>query len=261
MLRLAWVYLKASLMEMLRYPFEMVNTYISLILIFGGIFLGIKAFAPSVGLEANKAGFFLGYMLWTFYLFTANSASWTIYSAATMGYLEREFSSPFGHTLIVVIKIITDNLASLIHYILIAILMILIFGVDLKLDLIATIGLILAAYPFFLGVGLIFAGLALNVKRIGSFISLVQIIFMFLAFVGGGKLSPGVVSVVRYFPYLQALRLAKAITIRGVRWSELFVSNEFATLLATSLISFAIGWAFFKVMDRQAMRKGVIGHY
>ena len=245
-----------------RYPLDLASMYVIVTMVFAGIFLGIRAFVPAGQLMGEtKAAVFIGYFFWSFYLLTVQSGSWEITMAANQGYLEREFLTPAGHGGTVVAKILANSVSGLIHYVIIATACALIFRVHLALDFPSVVVVFFFCYLFLVGVGLAFAGMALVFKRIGNFISVFQMVLMVLSFAALGKYPPAAETALRWFPYTHAIRLLRAVLVRGETFAYILQPANLVPLAVSALGFFLLGLFAFHRLDRVAMERGLIGQF
>jgi ABC-2 type transport system permease protein len=261
-LRLIRAHFTVALIELVRYPLEFATMYIVLILLLGGIFLGMYALAPGGEvLGETRAAVFIGFMFWTFYLITVNSSSFEIARAAREGYIEREFLSPYGHTATVFTKIICGNAATLMHYFILSAICILIFQVPIQVDIVPVLIILGITYVFLLGIGFIFAGLSLAFKRIGSIINIVQIAIMGLSFAALGDFGGIGDSVLKWIPYTFAVRLLRGVLSEGEGLGYVLAPGNILPLAIGSIIFFVVGIIVFRMLDRLAMKRGLIGQF
>lgn len=261
-LKILRAHLAVEIITLFRYPMELLSMYCVVTMILGGIFLGIRAFVPAGEvLGTTKAAIFVGYFFWALYIMTVQSAAWEVTVAANQGYLEREFVTPAGHGGTVAAKIIANTASGFIHYCLIGAVCILIFKIKLAWNFAAAALVIACSYLFFIGVGLVFAGLALVFKRVGSVISVIQIVFMALSFGALGNFGRGVEGVLRWFPYTHAIRLLRATMVMGEGVEFVFRGENLTPLLVGGVGFIVVGATFFRIMDRFAMDRGLIGQF
>jgi len=262
LLKILRAHFTVEFIMLFRYPLDLASMYVVITLVLAGIFLGINAFVPAGQLMgATKAAIFIGYFFWTFWLLTVQSAAWEITMAANQGYLEREFLTPAGHSGTVVAKILSNSVSGLGHYLIIATVCILLFRVKLALDVPSILLVFLCCYAFLVGVGLAFAGLALVFKRIGSVISIFQMVLMVLSFAALGKFGPAAEEVMRWFPYTHAIRLLRAVLVDGRTFAYVLEPANVGPLVAGAAFFFLAGLVVFTRLDRVAMDRGLIGQF
>jgi ABC-2 type transport system permease protein len=245
-----------------RYPLDLASLYLVVTLVLAGIFIGIGAFVPAGKLVGDtKSAVFVGYFFWTFYLMTVNNASWEITMAANQGYLEREFLTPAGHTATVFSKILCNTFSGLLHYALVTTICALLFGIRLTLDAPSVLLVLGCCYLFLVGTGLAFAGLALVFKRIGNVISVFQMVLMVLSFAALGNYGHVVSEILRWFPYTQSIRLLRAVLAGGETFSFVIQPANLIPLAAGGVAFFILGIVVFRILDRVAMDRGLIGQF
>lgn len=262
LLRLFWAHTKTSLIEILRYPLEFASMYVVIILFLGGIFLGIHAFVPTGSLLGEtKAAIFIGYMLWTFYMVTVQSATYSIIRGAREGYLERELTTPFGHTTVIVTKIVSETFSLLAHYLLIAVISILLFDIELHLDAASILLIFAFVYLFLLGLGLLFAGLALAFKRVQSLVGIIQMGIMLISFGALGDFGAVGNAILRWIPYTQGIRLLRGVMVEGEGLDYVVRSANLLPLVLGAVAFLGLGVFVFGRLDRLSMRRGLIGQF
>jgi ABC-2 type transport system permease protein len=251
-----------GLIEVIRYPLNFLTMYLIIIVLLGGIFIGMDALSsPGADLGETKAAVFVGYMFWVFYLITIQSSAWEIARAAREGYIEREFIAPWSHTTTVLTKIISGNTAVLVHYFLIATILILLFRVPIEVDAPTILLVIFVVYFFLLGMGLIFAGLALAFKRVGNVISIIQMVIMGLSFAAVGDFGRVGNAILTWIPYSQGIRLLRAVLTKGEDFGYVLLPENILPLVVGSGVFFIIGLVCFRLLDRFAMQRGLIGQF
>lgn len=257
-----WAHTKANLTELLRYPLEFGTMYLIIILFLGGIFLGINAFVPAGRfLGDTRTAIFIGYMLWTFYMLTVQGATFAIIRGAREGYLERELASTYSHTTVIITKILASTLSRLIHYLLIAVVCILLFGIDVHLDAASLLVIFPLVYLFLLGLGLIFAGLSLALKRVRSLVGIIQMAIMLISFGALGSYGAFGEAVFRWIPYTQGIRLLRDVLVDGAGFAHVARPGNLLPLVVGAMVFFALGLVVFRALDRLAMRRGLIGQF
>lgn len=251
-----------GLIEVIRYPLNFLTMYVIIIVLLGGIFIGMDALNPQgADLGDTKAAIFVGYMFWVFYLITIQSSAWEIARAAREGYIEREFIAPWSHTTTVLTKIVSGNTAVLVHYFIIATILILLFRVPIKVDIPTILLIIFICYFFLLGMGLIFAGLALAFKRVGNVISIIQMVIMGLSFAAVGDFGRVGNAILTWIPYSQGIRLLRAVLTKGEDFYYVLLPENILPLIIGSSIFFIVGLITFKILDSFAMKRGLIGQF
>lgn len=252
----------AEFITLWRYPFDLVSMYLIVTLPLAGIFLGVYAFVPAGLVMGNTmASVYVGYIFWTFYVLTVQQAAWEIKTAATMGYIEREFLTPAGHGPTVVAKIFAVSATGLVHYAVISIICALICRFRLTVDVPSVLIVFFFCYVFLAGVGLTVGGFALVFKRIGNLIVLIQFILIVLSFAALGSYHPAAETALRWFPYTQSIRLLRAVLLDGKDFSYVTQPANLVPLVAGALAFFGAGYLVFRCLDRAAMDRGLIGQF
>jgi ABC-2 type transport system permease protein len=105
------------------------------------------------------------------------------------------------------------------------------------------------------GIGFVFAGLALLYKRIENVSQLMQFVFL-------GLISAPVVGipVLRLLPLVQGSALLQEAMQNGVRLWE-FSVIDLSVLVGSAVVYSLLGYLVFRWCTNRARRIGVMGHY
>lgn len=253
--------LKVEFIETIRYGFHLVMSYVITFLFFSGIYLGVSSLAPSAFSGGGKASFFVGYIYWIMYLFTANSVAWTLFAEAMRGYIERLFINPLNPKVYIFLKIIASFLASFFHTFIVGFILSLIFGIKIDIPFLPFIIVILPVFVFFVSIAFVFAGFTLVYKRINAFINLVQILLMLLSFLVSKRMPEVVLHIFKFFPYTQGLYILKNLILWGKDINWLFTSGEYLYLFIGSILFFILGLLVFDLLYKKSLREGLLGQY
>lgn len=245
-----------------RYPLDTLGFYVFTFMLFSGLIIGIVNFTPLERLNVTKGAILISYVFWLLYVMTAHSAATSIATFASQGVLERELITPLGHLRAILLWLIARYLAYVPQYLVIVTILIVVFQVPLSLtplDFLGLLAVLALSFLFFVGISLIFGGLALVFKQVVSVIGLFQFVFFTLS-LAATRLSGWLDQLFQWFPYTQAIRLLLLIaTDKELPGASMLY--ELSLLGLSSLLFFLIGILVFRWMDRVAMERGLLGQY
>lgn len=237
-----------------RYPINSLSQLFTIYLYFLILFFGGQALlGPRIAESFD--GVIIGFFVWTIASLAFGHLAWTVTLEAQWGTLEQLYMSPFGFGIVMAVRSAVSLLFNFGWGVLMLTLMLLTSGRALTLDVdtILIIG-VLTILPA-VGIGFVFAGLALLYKRLESFIQLMNIGFIGL-----------IAAPVDSYPILKALPLAQGSSLlqrtmqQHVEFWELPLSD--LTILGTvAVVYLGVGYTVFWWAQRRARRKGVLGHY
>ncbi|WP_211250812.1 ABC transporter permease [Haladaptatus cibarius] len=171
------------------------------------------------------------------------------------GTLEQLFMSPHGFGKVMFLKAISNVVQSMVVGGLVLAMMLVTTQRVLAVDVVTIVPITLFALLSVVGLGFIFAGLALIYKRIGSISNLMQ--FGMIALVGAPIID---VSYLRFLPLVQGSAMLQEAMRFGTRLWQ-FSAVELGILVGTAFLYLIIGYAVFRFCSRIARKRGVMGHY
>jgi ABC-2 type transport system permease protein len=253
----AVLYKKALLL--VRYPVNTGASVVSIYLFFALIFYGGKAAAESMGggmaLTPTLEGLIVGWFLWTMSIIAYFSLSTNITQEAQWGTLEQLYMSPYGFGSVMASMVVANLLESLVWGGTILALMLLTTSQSLSVHLPTVVPISVLALMSVVGIGYVFAGLALLYKRIESVSQLMQFVLVGLIAAPVAGLSP-----LRFLPLVQGSAMLQDAMRHGTKLWE-FAPLELGILVATAAVYSLAGYGVFLLAARRARRKGVMGHY
>jgi ABC-2 type transport system permease protein len=194
-------------------------------------------------------------MIWIFAIFAYSELSWVLLQEAQQGTLEQLSMSPVGLG-----KVLLSRLsAAVVYHLLIVTLFLFMMMVStgkwLNLDILSILPLILLTISGVLGIGFIMGGLALVFKQVQASFQILQ--FVFVALIAA---PPDKFPFVKYLPLSWGTRLIAKVMIGNTSILEI-PPAELLFLLINSVFYFSLGYVFFKLFERQARDRGLLGHY
>lgn len=257
MLDLVLAELRRSLRIYVRYPMELVGGMISMSISFYALFMGARYMAGPMNQFGDRLdGVVLGYWLWTIVLFALHTTASDLQGEAVAGTLEQVYLSPFGPLRVFMARAGVTLLINLTITSVMLSVMLFLTGRRLTLRpslLPPLLTVLLCGYGFGLGL----AGLALIYKRVGQIMSMSQFGLLFLVMLPIEAFGGSVRTLGMLLPITPGAMLLRDVMVRNgaFDWKDLMVAT------AGGAVYFGLGVGLFKVADRIARRKGVLGHY
>lgn len=257
---LLWAVVKKWFLLLVRYPVNTVAQILTIYLFFAVIFFGGQAAANSVGggagaMSSTFDGLIVGWFLWTMSLTAYFSLSQNVTQESQWGTLEQLYMSPYGFGTVMSAKVVTNVMASLLWGAIVLALMLVTTGRTLSVDLLTILPVSVFALASVVGIGFVFAGLALVYKRIENVSQMMQ--FVLIGLVAAPVAN---VEVLRYLPLAQGSAMLQAAMQDGVRLWE-FAPFELGVLVGSGVVYATAGYLVFRYCASVARRRGVMGHY
>ena len=244
--------LRLSLYEMRQYWFETVLSISVVTAVFVGLFFGIKHFVLAGDAGQSLNGLVFGYILWSFASSAYQSASSSITQDTQTGVLEQLFLCPDGFVKLMSARVVAGALFGIVMLLILALLAMALTGNWLDLNFPLLFLALFAGAPALVGVGFAMGGLTLVFKRVETLALMLSIAFIGLVALDG--LPFGFASLL---PFTPAVSLSKMVALEATLPSL----GDAVTVAANSLIDLIIGLAVFRVCERHAKRKNLIGMY
>lgn len=105
------------------------------------------------------------------------------------------------------------------------------------------------------GLGFVVAGLTIVYKQVNAMLQLLQFVLMGIAY-APLSLSP----LMELAPAAKGIDMVRQVMAEG-RALGSFTSADWASLLLNGVCYLLVGLAVFKLLERHAMRRGLLGHY
>lgn len=255
-LTLLWAIFRMNLLLTFRYRVNFIAQLIGMYLFFAMIFFGGQA---AVG-GANTLGGTLDALIVGWFLLTMAQDAYSSLSAevtqeSRWGTLEQLFMSPYGFGLILSAKIFANLAISLLAGLFMLVLMLLTTGRTLILDVITIAPIVVLTLLSVVGLGYMFAGLALIYKQIDNISQLMQ-----FGIIGLIAAPAADMVILMGLPLVQGSAMLQDTMREGVRLWE-FSPFELGVLIAVAVIYWGIGYFIFTFCLHVARRRGVMSHY
>lgn len=246
--------LRKKVILLVRYPVNTLSQLGTILIVFLVLFFGGRAVAPAA-LDDTLSGIIVGYLLWTLSIVAYSGLAWNVTREAQWGTLEQLYMSPFGFGAVMLVQTVVNLLESLLWGTAVLLFMMGVTGRWLTVDVLTVVPLGLLAIGPVVGIGLVFAGLAIRFKRIENALQIVQFLFIGLIAAPVGQYP-----LLKWLPLAQGSQLLHLAMADGVPiWG--FAAAELGVLVATCLVYLVAGYLVFDLCQRWARRAGVMGHY
>ncbi|PSP80138.1 ABC transporter [Halobacteriales archaeon QS_1_68_20] len=239
---------------LLRYPVNTASQFVGLAALFGIVFFGGKAVAGAA-LTDSLDGIIVGFFLYSLSMVAYSGLSWNVTREAQWGTLERLYVSPHGFRTVMTVKAVVNVCMSFLWGAALLVLMMAASGRWLSIDPVTVLPLTAMTLGSVLGIGFVFAGLALVYKRVENAFQLVQ-----FGLIGLIAAPAGNVEWMKLFPVSHGSYLTGVAMEQGVRLWE-FPLADLGLLVLTTSFYLALGFYVFHRAIGRARDEGLLGHY
>lgn len=244
---------KKNFIEMKRYFFDTVSSFIILFIIFYLIFFGFKiASGPNFGDTID--GIIVSYFMWIMFLASFQGVSYWIIQEAERGTLEQLFMSPIKFEFQMIFHVISDFCINVLMIVPLMYLAAFTTGRTLNFDLFTLLYLIILGSISAVGVGLILGGMALIFKKISSFIQICTFAFLAILMFEVDALW------FELLPMVKATGMMRRMAVTGTNFYQ-FPIQDHIILWITAALFLLVGIIIFRVFEKRAMVKGTLGQY
>lgn len=254
LLALVKVVVYKHLILLVRYPVNTISRFLTLLIFFLVVFFGGKAVAGAA-LTDSLDGIIVGFFIYTFSVIAYSGLAWNVTREAQWGTLERLYISPHGFGTVMSVKTVVNVTMGFMWAFLLLLAMMLISDRWLTIDPLTVLPLMVLTLLSVLGIGFLFARLAIVYKRIENMFQLVQ-----FGFVGLIAAPAGRIELLKLLPVTHGSYLLRVAIEDGVRLWE-FSGTELGLLTVTSVVYLLVGYRCFRYMEVKARDEGLMGHY
>lgn len=253
--------LRMNFLLMARYRVNFVAQLIGMYLFFAAIFFGGQAALESAGgagigaLGSTLDAVIVGWFLWTMAQSAYSGLAGEVTQESRWGTLEQLYMSPHGFGTVMGVKVLVNLLLSLLMGSLMLGMMLVTTGRTLTLDVVTVLPIILLALATVVGLGFVFAGLALVYKKVSSVSQLMQFVLVGLIAAPAAD-----VFAMRLLPLVQGSSMLQEAMREGVRLWE-FSAVDLGVLAGTAAVYLSAGYVVFMTCSHIARQRGVMGHY
>jgi ABC-2 type transport system permease protein len=240
---------------LVRYLPNTLSEIITFYAIFLMFFLGVQFIGSPERAGENSAFIIVSMFLWFLSLTAMQGIGWELTNEATTGTLEQLYMSPIPAWIILLSRMIGTVIVNLLIMAVVLVLSMLTAGRWLTFDVVTLLPLFFLLLVGMLGVGFMVAGLALIYKQINALLQIAQ--FGFFALVS----VPVTLSVwLEFLPVVRGSSMIREAMVEGKHLLE-FASTDWLFLFVNAVLYFAAGVFVYKLAERRAMARGLLGKY
>lgn len=253
---LAVALLKRNLIELRRYPLQLVGIALGLSAGFLVIFLGLRAFGGR-GFTSGDAPSVIGigYVLFFLMQIAYQELTSQLTNESLQGTLEQLALSRPGLLVTLCMEFFVNVATYLVAIVGVFVGVMLITGRSLRLDPVSLVPLLVLTLASVGGIGLALGGLTVVFKRIQPLSQ-----FMQLAFIGLLAAPVERVPLLKALPVALGYNLIQDVMVHGASIFQL-PPGDLLLLVLNAAGYMAIGAFLFSVMDRKARERGLLGTY
>lgn len=239
---------------LLRYPINTLSRFVTMVVFFVVIFFGGQAIAGPA-LDGTLDGIIIGFFLFTLAYMSYAGLARDIMAEAQWGTLERLFMSPHRFSTVMSAKCIVNVAISFLWAGALLLVMMAITGRWLELRPVSIAILAILTLASVVGVGFVFAGLALIYKRIENVFTLVE-----YSFIGLIAAPVSQFEILKILPVAQGSQLLLVVMETGISIWEI-PATDIVILVSTATFYLLGGYFCFYRASLKARKDGVMGHY
>lgn len=244
-----------AVIELRRY---LPNT-VSMIVTFYAIFLFLLFGVRFVG-DPGTADDAVRYLLvangfWFLLMMSVNAMGWELTTEALRGTLEQLYLGTVPPWLILLFRMVATIFLNIVILAVLMALSMLTAGTWLQVDLGALAVLLPPTLLAAVGLSYAVAGLTIVYKQVNAFLQLSQFALMAIAYVPLAQ-----VPLLELAPTAKGIDMVRRVLAEGTPLTA-FTSADWASLWASGAVYLALGLLAFKLCERRAMARGLLGHY
>ncbi|MEW6104502.1 MAG: ABC transporter permease, partial [bacterium] len=206
-------------------------------------------------------GMIAGYLMWLFAASSIQTMSSEISEEAMTGTMEQVCLSPPGPICILLARTISGVLFSFISLPIVYYILQILTGIYLEINLWSILPILILTFFGMCGFGFILAGITLVFKRIGLLLDLIPLILFGLAMLPIETLPNNLQIFSLTFPLTLGVKLVRLILLKEQSLIHLLKNGEILLLFLNSSFYFLVGIFGYKIADKIARDRGLLGHY
>ncbi len=242
--------------ELRRYFFDLVGGIVTIYGFFVVIFFGARIFGGDrPGFGETLEGVVVSYAVWTLTVLSLGALTFELTQEAQQGTLEQLSMSPFGLSRVLVARVFTSVAAYFVIWAAMFVLMMATSGRWLNIDVVSVLPLLAVTLLSVIGMGFVLGGLAIVFKRVQNTLQVYQVLTIGLVVVPAEE-----VVVVRFMPLAWGTHLLRNVLVDGTSIFDI-EPGSLLFLVANSAFYFFGGIGVFKLFERSARERGLLGHY
>lgn len=251
--------LKEEIKMSLEISWQYKSNFISEIAIMSILLIGLLLTNSGSGLSqiynspgGSKSLLLIGYLMWYISTGCVNSLSELIRSESTQGTLEHKFMSSTSKSILFLGNLLGSLIITLGTALIITLIATIFFNVKIFFD-IRIIPIILLNFIGMYGIGLIFGGIALKEKKVGSILYIFQIILIFIS---------DTIIIMNGFSARNLIPLTVANDlVRKILGGEMINLKLYLFFILLNVIWLIVGLLVFKYFYNKSREKGWIYQY
>lgn len=244
-----------ELIELKRYLPDTIGMIITFYAIFLLFFLGIRVVGDPATMDANIRYLIVSNAFWMLLLISVSSMAGTLANEAMRGTLEQIYMSPVPAWVIVLSRAVSTLLQTSLIVALMIVLGMLTSGQWLTFSVPEALVVAIPTFVATLGIGFAAAGLALVYKQVQSFLQILQFALAAVAFTPVTTLPW-----LQYLPGTKGLDLIRNIMIGDATLAGV-TAADWLLLVLNAAFYFAVGLLAFRLLERRALDRGLLGKY
>lgn len=239
-----------------RYIFDTLSGIVTIYGFFLILFFGARVFGgdrPGFGHTLSQV--VVSYALWALTMFALGALTYDLTQEAQQGTLEQLSMSPFGLSHVLVARVFSTLGVFFGVWIVLLVSMMATTGRWLNIDVVSVLPLLGLTMLGIVGVGFVLAGLAIVFKRVQNALQIHQIAIFALVVAPLDQ-----VPIVKYLPLAWGAALLRRVMVDGTSIFRI-PAGDLLFLLANSAVYFFGGILVFRLFERAARERGLLGHY
>ncbi len=249
------VNLSKQLIEKRRYLPDTIGEIITFYAIFLMLFLGIRTMGDPASASENIRYIIVSNAFWMLLVLMFMTMAGELANEAIRGTLEQLYMSPQPAWVIILARALANLFIYMLLVVMVVLLAMFTSGQWLSFSLPAALLLGVPTIAAVLGLGFIGAGLALVYKQIGSLLQIGQFFLMAMAFAPVAVL-PGL----ELLPAMKGMDLVRSIAVGDLQLAQIPAADWWVVGL-NGFGWFAVGLLIFRLLERRAINRGLLGKY
>lgn len=246
---------RKQLIEMKRYAPNTIALFLTVYIIFIGMFFGIQLIGSPDTQSITIQYTIASYIFWYLAMMIVNGMGYEIVSETMRGTFEQLGMSPSGIWKILTTRLLAESLLHSIIVMLLLYLSMLTSGEWLNVDLISITPIFILTCVSMFGLAFMIAGLTVILKQIQAFLQIFQFALAGLTMVSFS--SPIIHTIL---PFTKGIDMIRLIMVEHYFIMD-FNALDFVVLIANALLYLGVGLTIYLSCERYARQKGILGQY
>lgn len=241
--------------ELKRYLPNTLSMFLTFYAIFVFMLLGVRFVGDPGAADENVRYLLVANGFWFLLMLGVNSMGWELTNEALRGTLEQLYMSTIPVWVILLFRMVASFVVNLVILAALTVLSMATAGQWLTIDVVALAAILPGTMLGVMGLGFAVAGLTIVYKQVNAMLQLLQFALMGIAFVPL-SLSP----LMELAPAAKGIDMVRQVMAEGLPLPA-FTAADWGSLLLNGAVYFLVGLGVFKLLERRAMRRGLLGHY